>query len=114
MDNPSRTFQRSEEKFFIECDTGLGELATSLSFTVLRLADHSSVPVVAVFTKFEALRPVAYGEIKKELKGLSAEERSRRIVQRVEALFTNTGILDRLYDPENRARPKSHVRLASK
>ncbi|KAG1758368.1 hypothetical protein EDD22DRAFT_850073 [Suillus occidentalis] len=92
MDNPSRTFQRSEEKFFIECDTG-------------------HVPVVVVFTKFEALRPVAFGEIKKELKGLSAEERSMRIAQRVEELFTNTGILDRVSDPNNRARAKSHVRL---
>ncbi|KIK42274.1 hypothetical protein CY34DRAFT_12476 [Suillus luteus UH-Slu-Lm8-n1] len=92
MDNPSRTFQRSEEKFFIECDTG-------------------HVPVVVVFTKFEALRPVAFGEIKKELKGLSAEERSRRIAQRVEELFANTGVLDRLSDPNNRARAKSHVRL---
>ncbi|KAG2738761.1 hypothetical protein P692DRAFT_201798169 [Suillus brevipes Sb2] len=92
MDDPSRTFQRSEEKFFIECDTG-------------------HVPVVVVFTKFDALRPVAFGEIKKELKGLSAEERSRRIAQRVEELFTNTGVLDRLSDPKNRACPKSHVRL---
>ncbi|KAG2753075.1 hypothetical protein P692DRAFT_201862597 [Suillus brevipes Sb2] len=93
MDNPSRTFQRSEEKFFLE------------------LNDHDSVPVVVVFTKFEALRPVAFGEIKKEVKGLSAEERSRRIAQRVEELFMNTGVLDRLSDPNNRARPKSHVRL---
>ncbi|KAG2753820.1 hypothetical protein P692DRAFT_20828818 [Suillus brevipes Sb2] len=92
MDNSSQTFQRSEEKFFIECDTG-------------------HVPVIAIFTKFEALRPVAFGEIKKELKGLSAEERSRRIAQRVEELFTNTGVLDRLSDPNNRARPKSHLRL---
>ncbi|KAG2348243.1 hypothetical protein BDR05DRAFT_956796 [Suillus weaverae] len=92
MDNPSRTFQRSEEKFSSECDTG-------------------HVPVVAVFTKFEALRPFAYGEIKKQLKGLSGEERSKRIAQRVEDLFTNTGVWDRLCDPENHACPKSHVHL---
>ncbi|KAG2092536.1 uncharacterized protein F5147DRAFT_619696, partial [Suillus discolor] len=36
MDDPCRTFQRSEEKFFLECDTG-------------------RVPVVTIFTKFEAL-----------------------------------------------------------
>jgi hypothetical protein len=114
MDNSSRTFQRSEEKFFLECDTGHGELANSWSFAVFKVNDHYSVPVVVVFTKFEALRPVAFGEIKKELKGLSAEERSRRIAQRVEELFTNTGVLDRLSDPNNRARPKSHVRLQSK
>ncbi|KAG1799637.1 hypothetical protein EV424DRAFT_1648081 [Suillus variegatus] len=92
MDESSRTFQRSEEKFFFECDTG-------------------HVPVIAVFTKFEALRPVAYGEIKKEIKGVSAEERSKRIAQRVEELFTKTGVCDRLCDPENRTRPKFHVRL---
>ncbi|KAG2102827.1 uncharacterized protein F5147DRAFT_615845 [Suillus discolor] len=92
MDEHCRTFQRSEEKFFQECDTG-----------------HA--PVVAVFTKFEALRPVAYGEIKKQLQGASGEERSKRIAERVEELFSSTGVLDRLYNPENRARPKSYVRL---
>ncbi|KAG1899066.1 GTP-binding protein [Suillus fuscotomentosus] len=92
MDDHWRTFQRSEEKFFQECDTG-------------------HVPVVAVFTKFEALRPVAYGDIKKQLLGISGEERSKRIAERVEELFSRTGVLDRLYNPENRARPKSYVRL---
>ncbi|KAG2052236.1 hypothetical protein BDR06DRAFT_915527 [Suillus hirtellus] len=92
MDESCRTFQRSEEKFFFECDTG-------------------NVPVIAVFTKFEALRPVAYGEIKMEIKGVSGEERSKRIAQRVEELFTRTGVCDRLCDPENRTRTKFHVRL---
>ncbi|KAG2141380.1 uncharacterized protein EDB93DRAFT_630607 [Suillus bovinus] len=92
MDEPCRTFQRSEEKFFLECDTG-------------------NVPVIAVFTKFEALRPIAFGELKKQLKGASGEERSKRITQRVEELFTDTGVWDRLCDPENRACPKSYVRL---
>ncbi|KAG1859165.1 hypothetical protein C8R48DRAFT_636602, partial [Suillus tomentosus] len=92
MDDPSRTFQRSEEKFFRECDTG-------------------HVPVVVVFTKFEALRPFAYGDIKKQLQGVSPEERSKRVAERVEELFTKTGVLDRLYNPQNLARPKFHVRL---
>ncbi|KAG1795059.1 GTP-binding protein [Suillus plorans] len=92
MDDHWQTFQRSEEKFFQECDTG-------------------HVPVVAVFTKFEALRPVAYGEIKKQLQGVLGEERSKRIAERVEELFIKTRVLDRLYNPENRARPKSYVRL---
>ncbi|KAG2067583.1 hypothetical protein BDR04DRAFT_1104873 [Suillus decipiens] len=92
MDDPWRTFQRAEEKFFVECDTG-------------------NVPVVVVFTKFEALRPIAYGKIKKELKALSAEERSKRIAQGAEQEFTDTGVLDRLWDAKNRARPKSYVRL---
>ncbi|KAG1793215.1 hypothetical protein EV424DRAFT_740803 [Suillus variegatus] len=92
MDEHCRTFQRSEEKFFRECDTG-------------------HVPVVVVFTKFEALRPVAFGEIKKQLKGVSGEERSKRITERVEELFTKTRVLDELRNPENRARPKAYVRL---
>ncbi|KAG1823115.1 hypothetical protein EV424DRAFT_780067 [Suillus variegatus] len=92
MDDHWRTFQRAEEKFFQECETG-------------------HVPVVVVFTKFEALNPVAYGELKKQLRGISGEERSKRIAERVEELFAKTGVLDRLYNPENRARPKSHVRL---
>ncbi|KAG2132690.1 uncharacterized protein EDB93DRAFT_896569 [Suillus bovinus] len=92
MSDRNRLFQQSEEKFFLQCDTG-------------------RVPVVAVFTKFDALYPVAYGEIKKQLKGLSVEERSRKIAQRAEELFTNTGVLNKLCKPENRARPKSHVRL---
>ncbi|KAG2066387.1 hypothetical protein BDR04DRAFT_94122 [Suillus decipiens] len=92
MDDPRRTFQRSEEKSFLECDTG-------------------HIPVVVVLTKFEALRPIALGEIKKSVKGLSSEERSKGIAQRVEEVFTKTGVLDRLYDPKNRAHPKSHVHL---
>jgi len=47
------------------------------------------VSVVAVFTKFEALRPFAYGDIKKQLRGVSGEECSKRIAQRIEELFTN-------------------------
>ncbi|KAG2051852.1 hypothetical protein BDR06DRAFT_938403, partial [Suillus hirtellus] len=92
MDDLSRTFQRSEEKFFQECDTG-------------------HVPVVAVFTKFEALRPFTYGEIKKQLQGVSDEERSKRIAERVEELFTKTGVLGRLCVPENLVHPNSYVRL---
>ncbi|KAG1723488.1 GTP-binding protein [Suillus paluster] len=92
MDDHCRTFQRSEEKFFSECDTG-------------------NVPVIVVFTKFDALRPVAFGEIKKQLIGVSKEERLEKIAQRVEQLFMSTGVLDRLYAPKNRARPKCHVRL---
>ncbi|KIK36309.1 hypothetical protein CY34DRAFT_811402 [Suillus luteus UH-Slu-Lm8-n1] len=92
MDDPSRMIQKSEEKFFLECDTG-------------------HVPVVVVFTKFAKLNSVAYGKIKKQLDGLSKEEFARRITERVEELFTNTGVLDLLNDPKNRTRPKSYVRL---
>ncbi|KAG1900490.1 uncharacterized protein F5891DRAFT_1188398 [Suillus fuscotomentosus] len=86
------TFQRLEEKFFLECNI-------------------RHVPVVAVFTKFKALRPHVYGEIKKQLEGLSGEERSKRIAQRVEELFTKMGVFNELCEPENRTYRKSYVRL---
>ncbi|KAG1745947.1 uncharacterized protein EDB91DRAFT_133743 [Suillus paluster] len=111
MDDHWRTFQRSEEKFFSECNTGNGELATSVSLVVLGLHNNSSVPVIAVFTKFEALRPVAFGELEKQVIRLSKEECSERIAQRVEELFNNTRVWDRLCDPENRTHPKCYVRL---
>ncbi|KAG1747902.1 uncharacterized protein EDB91DRAFT_49360 [Suillus paluster] len=111
MDDHWRTFQRSEEEFFSECNTGNGELATSVFLVVLGLYNNSSVPVIAVFTKFEALRPVAFGELKKQLVGLSKEERSERIAQRVEELFNDTCVWDRLCDPKNRTHPKCYVRL---
>ncbi|KAG1731661.1 GTP-binding protein [Suillus paluster] len=95
MDDHCRTIQRAEEKFFSECNTG-------------------NVPVIVIFTKFEALRPVAFGEIKKDLGGLSKEERSKRIAERVQELFKNTRVWDRLCelcDTENHARPKSYICL---
>ncbi|KAG1737820.1 GTP-binding protein, partial [Suillus paluster] len=92
MDEHCRTFQRSEEKFFSECNTG-------------------NVPIIAVFTKFEALCPVAFGELEEELVGLSSEECLKRIAQHVEELFKNTQVLDRLCDTNNLAHPKGYVRL---
>ncbi|KIK36754.1 hypothetical protein CY34DRAFT_16166 [Suillus luteus UH-Slu-Lm8-n1] len=85
-------WQLAEKKFFLECDTG-------------------RVPVIVVFTKFAELHSVAYGELKEQLEGLSEEECSRRIEQRVEELFKNTGILDRLSDPNNWARAEYYVCL---
>ncbi|KAG2147488.1 GTP-binding protein [Suillus bovinus] len=111
MDEHCRTFQRSEEKFFSECDTGHSEFPGLFSYACLGLNDPSSVPVLVIFTKFEALRPIAFGELKKELKGASVGECLKGIPQRVEELFMNTGVLDRLYDPKNCVHPKSHVRL---
>ena len=112
MDDPSRTFQRAEEKFFSECNTGHGELVTSMSLG-LGLNVDASVPVIAVFTKFDALRPVAFGEIKQQL-SLSREEQISKIPQHAEEIFTRTRVWDRLCDAKNLARPKDCVRLQSK
>ncbi|KAG1894321.1 uncharacterized protein F5891DRAFT_729449 [Suillus fuscotomentosus] len=99
MDEHCRTFQRSEEKF-LECDTRHSELATLLSFAMLGLNDQSSVPVVVVFTKFEALRPVAYGDIKMQLKW-HLEKNVRR------GSWIGCATL------KKHARPKSYVHLES-
>ncbi|KAG1864502.1 hypothetical protein C8R48DRAFT_798196, partial [Suillus tomentosus] len=47
MDEAHRSFTAAEQKFFSECDTG-------------------TIPVIVVFTKFDALYDVAYTQLKKE------------------------------------------------
>ncbi|KAI9456417.1 hypothetical protein HD554DRAFT_2030480 [Boletus coccyginus] len=56
MDNLERAIQRSEERFFEECDPG-------------------NVPVVVLFTKFDALLPVALGKLAPADRRLPPQER---------------------------------------
>jgi hypothetical protein len=61
-----RPFTAAERSFFSECGTGSGKQ----EMVRLRENDHPSsfvaVPVVAIFTKFDALEDVAYGKLKNE------------------------------------------------
>ncbi|KAG1745913.1 GTP-binding protein [Suillus paluster] len=92
MDDHSRTFQRSEEKFFSECNTG-------------------NVPIIAVFTKCDALHPVALGELENEFIGLSDEEYLKRIPKCVKELINKTRVCVELRRLNNLARPKAEVYL---
>jgi hypothetical protein len=69
------------------------------------------VPVIAVFTKFDALSAVALGELRRT-PGLTRKDILERTPERVEEIFTNANIWGRLCG--TRHPPKNYVRLASK
>jgi hypothetical protein len=71
----------------------------------------ASVPVIAVFTKFDALSSVALGQLRK-IPGLTRKDIFEGTPKRVEEIFTNANIWGRLC--ETRHPPKDCVRLASK
>jgi hypothetical protein len=71
----------------------------------------ASVPVIAVFTKFDALSAVALRELRRT-PGLTREDLFERTPKRVEEIFANANIWDRLCDTLHS--PKDYVCLASK
>ena len=75
-----------------------------------RVADSAfvPVPVIAVFTKFDALWDNAYEQLKDS--GLSRRESSSKAPEFAKAIFAKAKIWDRLC--ENRYPPKDHVYLA--
>jgi hypothetical protein len=72
----------------------------------------ASVPVIAVFTKFDALSSVALGQLRKIVPSLTRKDLFERAPKRVEEIFTNAKIWGRLC--ETRYPPKDYVRLASR
>jgi hypothetical protein len=69
------------------------------------------VPVIAVFTKFDALSAIALGELRKT-SGLTRKDIFERTPELVEEIFANANIWGRLCG--TRHPPKDYVRLASK
>jgi hypothetical protein len=69
------------------------------------------VPVIAVFTKFDALSAVALGELR-TTPGLTRKNIFEMTPKRVEEIFADANIWGRLC--ETRHPPKNYVRLASK
>jgi hypothetical protein len=67
--------------------------------------------VIVVFTKFDALSAVALGELRKSPE-LTRKDLFERTPKRVEEIFANANIWDRLCG--TRHPPKDYVRLASK
>jgi len=61
MDELDRAIQRSEEKFFKECDPGNGELCHHCHLELILVI--CSAPVVVIFTKFDVLLPVGLGKL---------------------------------------------------
>ncbi|KAJ8582763.1 hypothetical protein M405DRAFT_885148 [Rhizopogon salebrosus TDB-379] len=91
MDEYHRAITTAEERFFSECDT-------------------NNAPVIAVFTKFDALSAVALGELR-TTPGLTRKDVLERIPRRVEEIFANANIWGRLC--ETRHPPRNYVCLAN-
>ncbi|KAG1887923.1 uncharacterized protein F5891DRAFT_1177438 [Suillus fuscotomentosus] len=88
MDEACRSFTAAENKFFSQCDTG-------------------SIPVIVVFTKFDALYDVAYTQLKTE--GKSRKDARKLAAKRAEETFANGPQLRFLKDV--RKPPPCHVCL---
>jgi hypothetical protein len=71
----------------------------------------ASVPVIAVFTKFDALSGVAHGELRRT-PGLTRKDVLVKTPERVAEIFANANIWGRLYETPHP--PKGYVCLASK
>ncbi|KAG2751841.1 GTP-binding protein [Suillus brevipes Sb2] len=88
MDEASRSFTASEIKFFSQCDTG-------------------SIPVMVLFTKFDALYDVEFAKLRK--KGTSWKDAKELAPKHAEDLFANGPQLQFLKDA--RRPPKCHICL---
>ncbi|KAG2160049.1 uncharacterized protein EDB93DRAFT_36067 [Suillus bovinus] len=91
MDEASRAFTKGEIKFFSECDTG-------------------NIPVIVLFTKFDALYDTAYAQLKSN--GASMEEAEELAPKHAEESFAIGSQLKFLYhSKEIQHRPKCHICL---
>ncbi|KAG1813468.1 hypothetical protein EV424DRAFT_1473463 [Suillus variegatus] len=68
MDEACRSFTAAENKFFSQCDTG-------------------TIPIIVLFTKFDALYDVAYTQLKTE--GKSRKDARKLAAKRAEETFAN-------------------------
>ncbi|KAJ8580284.1 hypothetical protein M405DRAFT_753439 [Rhizopogon salebrosus TDB-379] len=78
-------------------------------FSLTGIASRWMIPVIAVFTKFDALSSVALGQLRK-IPGLTRKDIFEGTPERVEQIFSNALILDRLCKTQHP--PKDYVRLA--
>ncbi|KAG2135094.1 GTP-binding protein [Suillus clintonianus] len=91
MDQASRAFTQAELKFFSRCDTG-------------------SIPVIVIFTKFDALYDVEFARLRKE--GKSRTDAKALAPRHAEETFANGTQLKFLYHSKDiRRPPKCHVCL---
>ncbi|KAN0092709.1 hypothetical protein V8E55_003493 [Tylopilus felleus] len=90
MDKLSRAIQRSEERFFDECNTG-------------------NIPVIVLFTKFDALLTVAMSESAAANRHLPRAERIKKAEALIEGIFEKANVWERLTKLKHA--PKSYVRI---
>ncbi|KAG1903030.1 uncharacterized protein F5891DRAFT_1142423, partial [Suillus fuscotomentosus] len=90
MDEASRSFTAGEKRFFSECDTG-------------------SIPVIVLFTKFDALYVIEYGKLKEA--GTSLKDAKRQAPECAKKTFAHGPQLKFFEDV--RRPPNCHVCLAN-
>ncbi|KAG2125671.1 hypothetical protein DEU56DRAFT_743611 [Suillus clintonianus] len=91
MDQASRCFTEAEVKFFSRCDTG-------------------SIPVIVIFTKFDALYAAEFTRLIEN--GISRKDAKQLAPKHAEESFANGTQVKLLYDPKIIQRPpKCHVCL---
>jgi GTP-binding protein EngB required for normal cell division len=91
MDEDSRSFTEAEVKFFSQCDTG-------------------SIPVIVLFTKFDALYDDEFAELIS--KGVSRKDAEALAPQHAKEAFANGPQLKLLYNHKGNQRPpKCHICL---
>jgi hypothetical protein len=111
MDEDSRSFTEAEVKFFSQCDTGSsrflirhGLLSTDLQF---------SVPVIVLFTKFDALYDDEFAELIS--KGVSRKVAEALAPQHAKEAFSNGPQLKLIYNRKGNQRPpRCHICLPGK
>ena len=90
MEDHTRPITRAEEIFFSECGTGKGEEIMNPCY----LLSMSSVPVIVVFTKFDALHAVAFGELREQ--GRSIQEAGALAPEHAKEIFKRNGYYNRV------------------
>ena len=107
MDKLDRAVQRSEEMFFEECDPGNGE---SFAFGLFELMQATSpVPVVILFTKYDALLPVALGKLAPADRRLPLQARVSKAKPVIEGVFEKANVWGRLAQMKHA--PRSYVQI---
>jgi hypothetical protein len=111
MDEDSRSFTEAEVKFFSQCDTGSSMVL--ICHCVLSTDLQFSVPVIVLFTKFDALYDDEFAELIS--KGVSRKDAEALAPQHAKDTFANGPQLKLLYNRKGNQRPpRCHICLPSK
>ena len=102
----ARPFTAAEMNFFSTFGAGNGEVAKITPRIYLLMESSLSVPVIVIFTKFDARYDEAFGDLEKE--GVLGEEAATLAPQRAHTDFEKK-FVGALYQKEYP--PKAHVYL---
>lgn len=106
MDEEGRSFTQGEVKFF-------SQLSFWICHSFIIDSFQFPVPVIVLFTKFDALYDVEFAKLKSE--GASRKDAKELAPKHARESFANGVQVKLLYDPENnKCPPKCHVCLPSK